>query len=216
MLAATACSSTPSTTRSRNAAPECRSAAPRPSRRNTGTKLILSTGTDPPGQDLPGSWEARGSRPAARPGRSRLAPCGRRRAVVGRPAGRRQATEYADRLRLRAAPCVAEGARRMAGGCCLWQAACSPFAHRRCAYARTSQHTAMVNVPVRRTVVDADRLPGTGRWGSNPGIPTIATPQPSTAGVLLCRRGDVPRHDPRPKGWGLSLAPQPTRPRPRP
>jgi hypothetical protein len=53
---------------------------------------------------------------------------------------------------------------------------CSPFAHRRCAYAWTSQHTATVNVQVRRTTVDAAGRPGTGWWGSNPGIPTTTEP----------------------------------------
>jgi hypothetical protein len=69
--------------------------------------------------------------------------------------------------------CVAEGARRVAGGCCPWPAACSPFAHRRCANAWTSQHTGTVNMQVRCTMVDAAIRPGTGWWGSNPGIPTI-------------------------------------------
>jgi hypothetical protein len=46
---------------------------------------------------------------------------------------------------------------------------CSQFAHRRCAYTRTSQHTSVAGMQVRRTMADASVRRGTGWWGSNPG-----------------------------------------------
>jgi hypothetical protein len=54
-------------------------------------------------------------------------------------------------------------------------ALCSQFAHRRCAYSWTPQHTSVVNLQVRRTSVDASGRHGTGWSGSNPGIPTTGS-----------------------------------------
>jgi hypothetical protein len=48
---------------------------------------------------------------------------------------------------------------------------CSPFAHRRCAYTWTSQHTSVAMMQVRRTTMDASVRGGTGWPGSNPGTP---------------------------------------------
>lgn len=47
---------------------------------------------------------------------------------------------------------------------------CSQFAHRPCAYTRTSQYTSTVSVQVRRTAADAPIRRWTGWWGSNPGF----------------------------------------------
>jgi hypothetical protein len=52
------------------------------------------------------------------------------------------------------------------------RAACSPFAHRRCAYTWTLQHTCLVNMQVRQTTTYTPGCDGMGWWGSNPGIPT--------------------------------------------
>jgi hypothetical protein len=53
---------------------------------------------------------------------------------------------------------------------------CSQFAHRRCAYTRTSQHTSTVSVQVRHTATYTPGRDGTGWPGSNPGIPTARSP----------------------------------------
>src|SRR4029450_13898936 len=49
---------------------------------------------------------------------------------------------------------------------------CSQFAHRRCAYSWTSQHTYVAGMQVRRTTVHTSVPRGTGWSGSSPGIPT--------------------------------------------
>ena len=51
--------------------------------------------------------------------------------------------------------------------------ACSPFAHRRCAYTWTLQHTSVGNMQVRRTRTYTPGPGGTGWWGSNPGTTEV-------------------------------------------
>lgn len=52
---------------------------------------------------------------------------------------------------------------------------CSPFAHRRCAYCWTSQHTSVGNMQVRQTTTYTPGRDGTGWWGSNLGtLPLLA------------------------------------------
>ena len=53
---------------------------------------------------------------------------------------------------------------------------CSQFAHGRCAYSWTSQHTPVASMQVRRTMVDAPVRRRMGWWGSNPGIRTGRRP----------------------------------------
>jgi hypothetical protein len=54
---------------------------------------------------------------------------------------------------------------------------CSQFAHRRCAYSWTSQHTFVVSMQVRCTMVDTSVRRGTGWPGSNPGTLSALTPR---------------------------------------
>jgi hypothetical protein len=65
---------------------------------------------------------------------------------------------------------------------------CSQFAHRRCAYSWTSQHTSVASMQVRRTTVDAPVSRGTGWPGSNLGIPTTTEPQ-RPGGFLIFESG---------------------------
>jgi hypothetical protein len=58
-------------------------------------------------------------------------------------------------------------------------ASCSPFAHRRCAYSWTSQHTSVAGMQVRRTTLDASVPRGTGWPGSNPTSPDAEHPAPT-------------------------------------
>jgi hypothetical protein len=47
---------------------------------------------------------------------------------------------------------------------------CSSFAHRRCAYPWTSQHTYVVSMQIWRTTVDTSVRHRTGWWSSNSGL----------------------------------------------
>jgi hypothetical protein len=70
---------------------------------------------------------------------------------------------------MRAATSTHSSGQRSRG---LWRP-CSQFAHSRCGYTWTLEHTSVASLQLRRTTVDASVRRGTGWSGSNPGIPTM-------------------------------------------